>query len=234
MHTALRQALLPAAAGAAVSVLIAWRRFRRWGAHDDEVAAGLPGDDIIDDPQVCTTRAVTVRASIESVFPWLAQIGQGRGGFYSYDWLENVKGLEIHSADRILPEYRQLTPGDRIPVAPGPSFYGFEVLDVNAPTRLVLGLRIHPFTGQPIEEAQSAGPSFHGTWAFALAPTDDFSTRLVSRTRTKVLLPLGLRVPYLALLEAVQLLMERRMLLGIRQRAEATAPETPAAVPVPG
>jgi len=223
MRTTLRQAFLPAAAGAAVGVGLAWRRFSRWGAHDEEVAGVLPGDHVITDPQVCTTRAVTVRAPIESVFPWLAQIGQGRGGFYSYDWLENVKGLGIHSADRILPEVQQLAPGDRIPVAPGPAFYGFRVVDVEPPTRLVLDMRIHPLTGQPIQDAQSAGPSFHATWAFALAPIDRTSTRLVSRTRKKVDLPLGFGLPYLALLELVQLLMERRMLLGIRQRAEARA-----------
>lgn len=221
MRTTLRSALGSAVAGAAVGLVVARRRLRRWGAHDEEVVAVLPGDALITEPQSCTTRAVTVRAPVESVFPWLAQIGQGRGGFYSYDWLENLRGLEIHSADRILAEHQHLAPGDRIRVAPGPTFYGFDVVDVEAPSRLVLHMRIHPFTGQPIEATQLSAPSFHATWAFVLKPVGRSSTRLVSRTRTEVLLPLGLGMPYRAVLELVQFLMERRMLLGIRARAEA-------------
>ncbi len=193
-----------------------------WGATGREVTGPLPGDDLVTEPLLGSTRAVTIRAPLAEVFPWLAQLGQGRGGFYSYDWLENRTGLDIHSADRILPEHQDLEPGDRVPVAPGPAFYGFLVAEVESPTRLVLRMRIHPFTGAAIQPDESPrGWSLDATWAFSLRAVDETSTRVVSRTRVDLHLPWPLRYPYAAALEVVEFVMERRMLLGIRERAES-------------
>jgi hypothetical protein len=170
------------------------------------------------------TRAITIAAPPEEVFPWLVQLGQGRGGFYSYDWLENQTGLDIHSADHILPEHQQLTSGDRIPVAPGPPFYGFTVAEVAAPDRLVLEMRIHPFTGLATPP-RSAGGNWRldASWAFVLTPAGSASTRLVTRTRVGLRLPVALALSYGLVLEALALAMERQMLLGIRERAERTS-----------
>ena len=99
-----------AAAGAAVIgtavagyILLVRRWQLRWGATDEECDTALPGDDLIANPDLVATRAITVPAAAEQVWPWIAQLGQGRGGFYSYDALENLVGCNIHSADQIGP-----------------------------------------------------------------------------------------------------------------------------------
>jgi hypothetical protein len=92
-------AVAGAAAGAAV-VAILRRRCLRWAASDEEVGAALPGDELVPHADLTATRAITVRTLPDGVWPWIVQLGQGRGGFYSYDLLENLAGCDIHSADR--------------------------------------------------------------------------------------------------------------------------------------
>ena len=104
-------------AGAAY-LLLARPRHLRWGATDEESSAPLPGDELIASPDLTATRAITVRAAVEEVWPWIAQLGQGRGGFYSYDILENLVGCGIHSADRILPEWQTIQVGDEVKLHP--------------------------------------------------------------------------------------------------------------------
>jgi len=221
-------AALPAAVLVGVCLMRARAAIQHWGATGDEAGRALPGDDLVPEPDVTLTRAITIRTPPERVFPWLAQLGQGRGGFYSYDWLENRAGLDIRSADHIVPGLQVLEPGDRIAVAPGPPFYGFLVADVAAPVRLVLRMTIHPFTGVQIRpEASARGWSLDATWAFTLTPVSGSSTRLVTRTRARLRLPVGLAQAYGAAFRAVELVMERRMLLGIRERAEAVEPRPP-------
>jgi hypothetical protein len=82
----------------------------RWGATTEEVSRAMPGDL----EHIGWTRAITVEAAPEQIWPWLVQWGQGRGGWYSYDWLENLFGFDIHTADRILPEHQDLAIGDPI------------------------------------------------------------------------------------------------------------------------
>jgi hypothetical protein len=115
-----------ATAGATVApyALLARPRYLRWGATDEEVARALPGDDLAAGSPVGLTRAITIAAPVEDVWPWLMQIDYGRGGFYSYDWLENafvalLRGTPgYHSAETILPEHQRLRTGDTIPAAP--------------------------------------------------------------------------------------------------------------------
>jgi hypothetical protein len=87
-------------------ILVARRWQLRWGATVEESGESLPGDDLISDPDLAATRAVTVGAAAGQVWPWIAQLGQGRGGFYSYDFLENLAGCDIHSADQIVPGWQ--------------------------------------------------------------------------------------------------------------------------------
>ncbi len=220
-----RFTVLPAVVVAAVSLGRARKAANRWGATGEECGRALPGDDVVREPDLTSTRAITIAAPPEGVFPWLAQLGQGRGGFYSYDWLENRTGLDIHSADHVIPEHQELGAGDHIPVAPGPPFYGFVVEEVAAPGVLVLRMRIHPFTGLRVEpEATPQGWLLDASWAFVLAPLHGTSTRLVTRTRAGLALPFGLKQLYGAALEVIEFVMERRMMLGIRERAERQAP----------
>jgi hypothetical protein len=110
---------------------------RNWGAAPDEVAAVLPGDELVPDPAEQTTLAVSVDAPADEVWAWLVQIGQDRGGMYSYDALENLIGLDIHSTDEIREEWQHLAVGDRVVVVPEgygpmPAGYSFAVARVDA------------------------------------------------------------------------------------------------------
>ena len=93
-------------------------RILRWGATDEEAAERLPGDEVVAQPRYQTTHAVTIHARRSEVWPWLVQLGQGRGGLYSYDWLENLFGLGFRSADRIIPDLQRLAVGDQVWQAP--------------------------------------------------------------------------------------------------------------------
>lgn len=89
-------------------------RMYAWGAEDDEILAALPGDELVRAGALRTTRAVTVDAPVEAVWPWLVQIGEDRGGFYSYSWLERAAGARIHNADVVHPEWQRLLVGDSV------------------------------------------------------------------------------------------------------------------------
>lgn len=116
--TARAGAMVLAAAGTvAASALYGRARLLRWGASDEEIVGPLPGDDLIGEPDLSSTRAITVRRSPDVIWPWIAQLGQGRGRFYSYDFLENLVGCEIHSADRV-PEWQHVQVGDEVRLAP--------------------------------------------------------------------------------------------------------------------
>src|SRR6188508_1703645 len=94
------------------------RWIRRWGATEEEVRCPLPGDDLLAVAVYETTHAIDIDAPPEDLWPWLVQMGQGRGGFYSYDWVEAIGGLDIHSADRIIPELQSLEEAAIIRLAP--------------------------------------------------------------------------------------------------------------------
>ncbi|MGX5714714.1 SRPBCC family protein [Arthrobacter sp. MAHUQ-56] len=196
---------------AGAAALAPWfrRYYLRWGATDAESAGALPGDDFLPSADLQATRAITIKAPAEAVWPWLAQMGQGRGGFYSYDFLENLQGLDIHSADRIHPEWQDIQAGDRFHLAPAASS-DLEIAVVDAGNALVL--RVPP--GSP------PGP-FDFTWAFVLRPQPDGTTRLLVRERY------AYRQWWAAwMVEAVEVasfIMSRRMLQGIRSRAEKNA-----------
>jgi hypothetical protein len=147
------------ALGAAYSFAVL-PRLRCWGATRDEATRPLPGDDLIADPLYATTRVITVQAPAEAIWPWLVQIGQNRGGFYSHDFLENLAKLDIHSADRIHPEWQDVRlDQDWMSLDPD----GFMKLTVRVlePERAYV-VR----SGAPGEPPQSAGNLFHGEMAW--------------------------------------------------------------------
>src|SRR5215469_4435009 len=203
------RASVAAAVGAAVvGVEVAtyprWRQWCvNWGATVDEVAQVLPGDELLTDPQVVTTRAIGISAPPNQIWPWLVQMGPGRGGAYTYDWIENLLGLNMHSADRILPQYQALMVGDGQRLgARGPVM---RVAVVEPDRALVL----HSDDGNWV-------------WIFTLNPAGDF-TRLVSRNRIAQSPSAFGRAFTTYLMEPGSLIMERKMLLGIKQRAERLA-----------
>lgn len=213
-----------AATGSAVLYVVARWWFVRWGATPAEELDPLPGDELIAAPSVVTTRAITIDAPADAVWPWLVQMGQDRGGLYSYDWLENVFGLHFRNADAIVPEWQHLEVGDIIRSAPasaGPGG-GFAVVGVEP------GQAIVTVVGDPAEMVPrtQAGPLPDGcSWAFVLQRIDDRHTRLLVRLRARFGFPAPAEWLAGRLLEPVHFVMERKQLLGIKARAERAAAE---------
>lgn len=210
---------------AAVGSLAAWgyvlavRPWQRtWGASERELRSTLPGDGIIPRPTSEATRAITIEAPSSYIWPWIVQLGAGRGGFYSYDWLENLAGLDIHSADTILPQFQHLVVGDEIPFGKDT---GVPVVRLEHERALVLGASIDLKKGKPFTPGGPEPERFIAmTWAFALRPIDDMSTRLIARFRLEQR-PRGIASSYYPLMiELPHFVMERKMLCGIRDRAE--------------
>jgi hypothetical protein len=168
---------------------------RRWGATAEEVDMPLPGDELVPEPGYHHTRAVTVGAPAEDVWPWLAQIGQDRGGFYSYAWLENLAGCDIRNADRIHPEWQDVRAGDPLAIVRG---WGTTLAAVEPGRSLVIA----------------------GWGTYAIRPIDARTCRLIARSRH----PKGRdSFAYLLTVEIPHFVMERKMLLGIKERAERAA-----------
>lgn len=177
-----------------------------WGATDEEVLATMAGDRLVPRPSYRTTLAVTITATPSDIWPWLVQMGDRRGGLYSYDWLDRLFGyLHAPSAEHVLPEFQRLEVGDTISIGRGG---GFPVQTVEPCRTLVLG---------------GEGAGFQWSWQLELAPTDHRAqTRLVSRNRAKVPRTIGSRL-FMVILEPAAFLMTRKMLLGIKRRAESLA-----------
>jgi hypothetical protein len=181
--------------------------FRRqcltWGARPDEVSRRLPGDELLPGAGIVATRAITIEAPPAAIWPWLVQMGSGRGGVYTYDWIENLFGLDMHSARRILPQYQGVKVGDEFPLGPGRPAMRIAVLD---PER-TFTLRF---------------ADGNWVWIFALS-AEDGHTRLISRNRIAAAGAWPARLFGMLVMEPGSLIMERKMLLGIKERAEDLA-----------
>jgi hypothetical protein len=186
------------------------RRWRlRWGARPGEPDPSLPGEDLIPDPDWSYTHAVTIAASPEEVWPWVAQIGQARGGFYSFELLENVFGCRITNADAILPEHQSLHVGDQIRLHPSAPAMTVAVVE---PSRALV------LRGVPTERAPGAAESI---WAFHLIAEGPGRCRLIERGKTVHADSLTDRLFFSpVLVEPIGFVMSREMLLGIKERAE--------------
>jgi hypothetical protein len=186
------------------------RWYNRWGSTPDEVVCSLPGDDLVPAPQISYTRAITIHAPAAAIWPWLVQMGQGRGGLYSYDGLENLIGCDIHSADRILPEFQELKPGDHVLFGPAEKkFPGQVVLEVE-PGRSILMCALDPVTRQPVKTA---------TWVFFLDEIADGATRLLVRGSNGYEPTTANHILW-HIVESLNFVMERKMLLGVKARVE--------------
>jgi hypothetical protein len=209
----------------------------RWGTEDDELAQVYPGDELVQSPKLVSTHAVTIQTPPYRVWPWLVQMGQGRGGFYTYDWLENLLGLNIHSADRVLAMYQDLREGDTVPLAP--SGFGLRVAHLDENRALVL----HGDTREsPSEDAPVLRPGDYmaATWAFYLFETPTGMTRLVERWKADWNANALNTLFYRLILEPGAFIMQRGMLDGIKERAEGRRvwemgrPESPVSDSVAG
>lgn len=206
-----RRAIAAAVAGGIAAAYIGAGRSRqlRWGATGEEVDAVLAGDDLITAPDLTATRAVTIHAPADLIWPWIAQLGQGRGGFYTYDWLENLLGLDMRSADRVVSEWQDIQAGDQIRLA---ADVGLAVAIAEPGRALVIRGGI-PMGAVPCP--------YDCTWGWVLREQPDGTTRLVVRERyayTRRWAPF-----LLGPVQVISFVMTQRMLRGIKARAERSS-----------
>lgn len=189
-----------------------------WGATRDEARRPLPGDGLVAEPASQVTRAVTIRAPRQEVWRWLVQMGADRGGFYSYDRLENVFRLGIHNADRVVPEWQHREVGDLV-YADSKGRGGWYVVEVHPEEALVLQTA-NLSEGRPLRRDEGLGWEF--LWSFVLEDAPGGGTRLLVRERVAfgrrsaraVLTPVGL----------VSFAMTRKMMLELKERSESATP----------
>ena len=175
----------------------------RWGTTPSDLTRVMAGDSLIVDPTYSGTMAVVVNAPPEHIWPWLVQMGYQRGGLYSYDGLDRLFGyLDRPSATRILPEFQHLAVGDKIPLGRGPAW---PVAAAEPRRALVLDMR------------NMGGIDW--VWQFGLYPVDEKRTLLVSRSRVRARTVWAWLLT--SVIEPAGFVMTRRMLLGLKQRAEA-------------
>jgi len=195
----------------------------RWGATDEEVQRTLPGDDLVPNPKWRWTHAITIGAPPERVWPWIVQMGQGRGGFYSYEALEDLVGCRIHNADRIVPEWQDLKVGDAVKLHP--RVPGLPVAILDPDRSLVLNGRMDMRTGKGFDLSAAYPERYMNmVWMWYLEPSGPEATRLLSRFGTDYNPIFANRLFYgMLFVEPIGFTMSRKMLLGIKRRAEAVA-----------
>jgi hypothetical protein len=202
--------MMAGSAIAGAGLLAARRYYRNWGTTKEECDTALPGDELVSQPVVQTTEGISIDAPASAVWPWLVQMGQDRGGMYTYEKLENLVGLQHRNADRIHPEWQHLAVGDVIRLVPR-GWMGLRNGIALPVVALVEGesivLRLQP-PDVPVD----------GVWSFHVVAHWEDRCRLLVRTRARM------RVPGEALgAEAagpVMSLLTRGMLQGIKRRAE--------------
>jgi len=202
--------------------LILWPLLRSWrlgwGATNEELKQSLVGDELVPQPKWSYTQAITIRASAGQAWPWLVQMGQGRGGFYNYEWLENLIGCDIHNADRILTEFQNLKAGDGIKLHPQAPAYAVAIVE---PRRAIV---LHGDTrlgSVPVPASSAKDDYFASTWGFYLMPQNDGTIRLIARFRSDYHEKFANTMMYgPPLVEPISCVMQRKMLLGIKQRVE--------------
>jgi len=176
-----------------------------------------PGDELVQQPGYYT-RAITVQAPAEQIWQWIVQIGQDRGGFYSYTWIENLLGCDIHNANRVHPEWQNLKAGD--PILLHPKIPPFPAVIVE-PGRVIV---LHGDTRQgPPSDLVRPGDFVATTWTLFIEPVDERTTRLIERFHSDYNSTLMNAFFNRVILEPGSFIMERKMLLGIKQRAERAA-----------
>ncbi len=206
-------------AGAIVLRPLLQTRYRRWGASEDETTRRLPGDERVPAPLVTQTLAVTVQARAADIWPWLTQIGQERGGLYSYELLENLARCKMRNADRIVPEW-ELHVGDLVRLGP-PGFPVHKVVGLERGRWLLLaGADIKTGDVPAMPEAGQAEYTNY-SWVFFLQERPDGTTRLITRNRLDYApRSLAFNLIWQWMTDPIGFVMTRRMLLGIKQRAE--------------
>jgi hypothetical protein len=189
-----------------------------WGLTREEARREYAGDRLVSEPRWQWTHAVEIAAPPGQVWPWIAQLGQDKAGFYSYETLENLVGCEIHNANRVHAKWQATKPGDALRLDPkGPPL---EIREIEPDHHLLACAGMDPNTG--VAPAGGSERRFVAvSWLFQLEPLANGRTRLISRYRCACSSDLATRLAYGPyIMEPVGFMMDRRMLLGIRERVE--------------
>jgi hypothetical protein len=193
--------------------------YTAWGAEPAEAAQNLPYDDLIARPRLSNTRAITIAAAPEVVWAWLVQIGQGRGGLYSYERLENLAGCQMKNANDIDPALQQLAIGELVRLGPE-GYPAFPVIQVDPPRLLALFGGPEFVPGMAGLQVSQAVPLLW-SWVFSLSPRIPAHTRLIVRSHLDYLDGFGNYMMWKVFTDPIHFCMERQMLLGLKKRAEA-------------
>ncbi len=226
LHVVLLTLILEMAAVLIVGLFRWW--YCRWGATKEEFLMPLPEDELAPMPSIYMTHAITVNAPVDDVWPWFKQLGQGRGGYYSYDWLERLFGFGIHNVYEIRPELQDLKAGDHIKLHKNGMVVTVERMEEDRNKKLVLWT-----DSRKMEEGQKyfvpplpKGMHIAGYWSFNLFARADGTTRIVERwgiewpPRSQ-----WLNLLLIAFGELPSFIMEQRMLRVIKKLAEGESPE---------
>ncbi len=212
--------VLAALEGAALIVLnlvatpFIGRRRLQWGTAGTEATDSLPGDELVPEPKWSYTLGVAVDAPPDAVWPWIAQIGQGRGGFYTYQTLENMVGCRITNTTEILPDHQHPAVGDEIYLHPTAPPLRLEIVD---PSHALVLL------GSPVDIGAEEGWGM-STWQFVIKPRPDGGSRLLTRGRYDYAPDWKSRLVFRRFpMEVVTFVMSRKMMLEIKRLAERTA-----------
>jgi len=204
------------------SVIRPWQLRR--GATDAEVRRSLPGDDLVSDPKCGYTQAVTIKASVSEVWPWLVQIGYKRAGWYSHDFLHRLMGIagsvddEHGSAKRIIPKLQDLKVGDVVEIAPG---MGYVVAGIEPEQALILQSRVDTGKWESLSSSDPLPEKYlSSSWVWFLEEIDETTTRLIVRVRSDhnpgLLSTLSAGIPN----ELGSLVMQPKTLRVLKQRVE--------------
>jgi hypothetical protein len=200
-----------------VAVLRPWHL--RWGTTPTEAAETLPGDGLLEGNLAQVTRAITINAPPERIWPWLMQMGQDRGGFYSYTALENMIGAGMPEVHRLRSNWNARDLGETVWFATPKRFKGqgrMIAAIVDPPQAFVM---VMP---DDWERILQGGKGSQGSWGFVLKPIDADHTRLISRLRSGPPPRIGARIAGAAFWEPAHFVMERKMLLTIKRLSEST------------
>ena len=191
----------------------------RWGTTEEEATADLPGDELVLNPKLRMTWGITINAPIEDVWPWVVQIGQGRGGFYTYQFLENIAGCQIFNADHILPEYQQIPLEEGVYLAPDMSM---NVALHEEGQYFFLNSYMDMTTMEVVDPKQETLPEkfMNIGWGFYLQEIGVNQTRFLSRWLTDYDPALINKIAINLFLEPIGFVMGRKMLIGTKQRSE--------------
>jgi len=195
-------------------------KLRKWGSTEEELSRELPGDELVKDVKGWYNHAITIKTAPANVWPWIVQLGQNKGGFYSYELLENIMGCNIHNADEIVADFQDTVVGDKVAMTPKGAPYVVTAIDQGR--AFVLRLRVNLQTQETVGITDPLPEKYQdSSWLFFLDEMDKGTTRLITRSRN-YWNQSRINTFFYGIFGVISLVMDRKMVEGIKKRAEKT------------